>query len=71
MRLLLAILLLASVPQIALAISCNTTPSDCQTCNELLDECDLPATGYDSSTSTTNMSNPCYIYCHYGYESDD
>lgn len=71
MKILLAILLLASYSQAAFAINCGETPNDCQTCNELLDGCDLPATGYDSSTSTTNRSNPCYIYCHYGYEDDD
>lgn len=63
MKLLLALILLASVPQMALAISCDTTPYDCQTCNELLDECDLPSTGYDSSTSTNNPNNPCFLFC--------
>lgn len=63
MKILLAILLLASYSQAALAINCGEAPTDCLTCNELLDTCDLPATGYDSSTSTTDSNNPCFAFC--------
>lgn len=64
MKTLLALILSVVIANQAMAINCDSVPEDCQTCNELLDECDLPSAGYDSSTSTTNQNNPCYLFCH-------
>ena len=74
MKNLLALLIIVGLSQCpALAVDCESQPNNCDSCNELLDGCDLPSTGFNSMSSNSNPSNPCYAFCHHdgNYEGDN